>query len=73
MLKSIRIINRLEEVDKPIIVYKNQQELVKEEIKKQDESLGKFKRIYYPIVFGAFIIYSIFMIGYYYQDKFIYR
>ena len=64
---------KLEEVDKPIMVYKSQQELVKEEIKKQDESFGKVKRVYYPIVFGIFVIYSIFMIGYYYQDKFLYK
>lgn len=41
--------------------------------KAQDESLKKLKRVVYPFWFFAFLVNSMLVIGYFYQDKLISR
>ena len=60
---------RLENVDKPLQVYKDEKELVQEKIKEQDESLKKARRYIYPAFGIAFIINAMIIIGVYYQKK----
>ena len=41
--------------------------------KEQDESLQKVKKVVYPFWTIAFMIHSVLLVGYYYQDKAIKR
>ena len=60
---------RLENVDKPLQVYKDDKEVVQQIIKKQDETISRARKIIYPIFGIAFLINSLILIGIYYQKK----
>lgn len=59
----------LENVDKPLQIYKSEKDLVTEEIKRQDETISKARRVIYPIFAMALFINSLIIIGIYYQNK----
>jgi curved DNA-binding protein CbpA len=60
---------KLEQVDKPLVVYQTEQQII-ESKKKQHEEIGSFiKRYIYPIIGIAFLINSLILIGVYYQNK----
>ncbi|CAI2374975.1 unnamed protein product [Moneuplotes crassus] len=60
---------QLENVEKPLQVYKTEKEMIIEKKKQQDVQISKAKRYVYPFFGIAFVINSILLIGYYYQDK----
>ena len=59
----------LEQIESPLALFKDQEAQIAEVKKKQDESLKKVKKVYYPMMTFAIIINSLLIIGYYYQDK----
>ena len=60
---------QLEQIDRPMMIYKSEKEMVAEKIKEQDETISTFKKYFYPIVAFAFVVNAIILIGVYYQNK----
>eukprot|EP00347_Sterkiella_histriomuscorum_P009334 403341609 len=61
----------LEQQERPIMLYKEEKQMMEEVRKKQDESLNTVRKIVYPFWIVAIMVNSILLIGYYYQDKII--
>ena len=54
----------LEQIEKPIILFKEEKQEMAERIQKQDESLKKVKRVVYPAWALFFLVNTLLMIGY---------
>lgn len=62
-------IKALEQIEKPLALYKDEKAQMAEIRKEQDETLEKVKRVVYPFWSIAFVINGLLLIGYYYQEK----
>ena len=61
----------LEQIERPLALFKEGEAEVGETMKKQDESLKKVKRIVYPAWALIILVNSLLMIAYYKQDTLI--
>ena len=56
-------------VDKPLQVYKDEQAEIEGILKRQDETISRFKWYFYPIVGILAVVNGAILVGMYYQEK----
>jgi curved DNA-binding protein CbpA len=55
----------LEQIERPVALYKEEKQDIAERLQKQDESLNKLKRVVWPVWAVVILVNSLLMIGYY--------
>ena len=68
-----RDIKALEQIERPVVLFKEEKQDIAERIQKQDESLTKLKRVVWPIWAIVIFVNSLLMIGYSRQERIIER
>lgn len=59
-------IKALQYIEKPLQLYKDEQAMLAEKLKVQDESLKSLKKVVYPFWSILIVVNGLLMIGYYY-------